>query len=88
MGSWANALLGWDSRTAGLVARARCRPARSRPRQDAPDRIVFFPVTASTPSDSRKRRVVKRLAQVSFLFFLLKGLAWLAVGFLAWRGLS
>ena len=45
-------------------------------------------MTSSSPNDSRKRRVVKRLAQVSFLFFLLKGLGWLVVGFLAWKGLS
>lgn len=31
---------------------------------------------------------LKRALQFSFLFFLLKGLAWLAVGFLAWRGLT
>lgn len=45
-------------------------------------------MSASSPPDSRQRRVVKRLAQVSFLFFLLKGLGWLVVGFLAWKGLS
>jgi hypothetical protein len=45
-------------------------------------------VSTPSPPDSRKRRVVKRLAQVSFLFFLLKGLGWLVVGFLAWKGLS
>jgi len=45
-------------------------------------------VSASSPPDSRQRRVVKRIAQVSFLFFLLKGLGWLVVGFLAWKGLS
>ncbi len=43
---------------------------------------------ASSSPDSRTRRVVKRLAQVSFLFFLLKGIGWLVVGFLAWKGLS
>lgn len=36
----------------------------------------------------RWRTILKRALQFSFLFFLLKGLAWLAVGFLAWRGLS
>ena len=45
-------------------------------------------MTSSSSSDSRQRRVVKRVAQVSFLFFLLKGLGWLVVGFLAWKGLS
>ena len=39
-------------------------------------------------SSTSRKRVVKRLAQVSFLFFLLKGLGWLVVGFLAWKGLS
>ena len=36
----------------------------------------------------RWRTILKRALQFSFLFFLLKGLAWLAVGFLAWRGLT
>ncbi|HET7691907.1 MAG TPA: hypothetical protein VFM44_02340 [Gemmatimonadota bacterium] len=45
-------------------------------------------MSASSPPDSRPRRVVKRIAQVSFLFFLLKGIGWLVVGFLAWKGLS
>lgn len=31
---------------------------------------------------------MKRALQFSFLFFLLKGMAWLAVGLLAWRGLT
>jgi hypothetical protein len=38
--------------------------------------------------ETRKRRILKRLLQVSFLFFLLKGLGWLVVGWLAWKGLS
>jgi hypothetical protein len=42
----------------------------------------------SSPGDSRRQRVIKRVVQFSFLFFLLKGLAWLVVGFLAWKGLS
>jgi hypothetical protein len=55
----------------------------------AMQRIAYFRRVASPfPSDSRKRRVVKRLAQVSVLFFLLKGLGWLVVGWLAWKGLS
>ena len=45
-------------------------------------------MSASSPPESRPRRVVKRIAQVSFLFFLLKGIGWLVVGFLAWKGLS
>ena len=36
----------------------------------------------------RWRTILKRALQFSFLFFLLKGLVWLAVGFLAWRGLT
>jgi hypothetical protein len=39
-------------------------------------------------SGLRWRMIVKRALQFSFLFFLLKGLAWLAVGFLAWQGLT
>ena len=45
-------------------------------------------MTTSSPTDSRKRRIVKRLLQVSFLFFQLKGLGWLVVGWLAWKGRS
>jgi hypothetical protein len=37
---------------------------------------------------SGRKRVLKRAAQFGFLFFLLKGLAWLVVGFLAWKGLT
>ena len=40
------------------------------------------------PAGARWRTFLKRALQFSFLFFLLKGLAWLAVGFLAWRGLT
>jgi hypothetical protein len=47
---------------------------------------------AETPHVSqgrgRWRTILKRALQFSFLFFLHKGLAWLAVGFLAWRGLT
>ena len=39
-------------------------------------------------SGPRWRMILKRALQLSFLFFLFKGLAWLAVGFLAWRGLT
>jgi hypothetical protein len=42
----------------------------------------------TAPSPSRHRHALKRVAQVGFVFFLLKGLGWLVVGFLAWRGLS
>jgi hypothetical protein len=34
------------------------------------------------------KRFSKRVIQVGFLFFLLKGIAWLVVGFIAWQGLS
>lgn len=48
--------------------------------------------TAETPGLSQRgarwKMFLKRALQFSFLFFLLKGLAWLAVGFLAWQGLS
>lgn len=48
--------------------------------------------TVKTPElargGARWRMVLKRALQFSFLFFLLKGLAWLAVGFVAWRGLT
>jgi hypothetical protein len=37
---------------------------------------------------SRGQRVLKRVAQFGFLFFLLKGLGWLVLGFLAWKGLT
>jgi hypothetical protein len=40
------------------------------------------------PGGALGRKFLKRALQFSFLFFLLKGLAWLAVGFLAWRGLT
>jgi hypothetical protein len=36
----------------------------------------------------RWKRLAKRVAQYSVLFFFLKGLGWLLVGFLAWRGLT
>lgn len=41
-----------------------------------------------TPMPFHLRRGVKRFAFLGFLFFLLKGLAWLLVGFLAWKGLT
>jgi len=40
------------------------------------------------PEGARWKTILKRALQLSFLFFLLKGLAWLAVGFLAWQGLT
>jgi hypothetical protein len=49
---------------------------------------TFSAVTGTTPSPARRRQALKRVAQVGFVFFLLKGLGWLLVGFLAWKGLS
>lgn len=43
---------------------------------------------AECPLSPRWKRISKRAAQIGFLFFLLKGLAWLAVGFVAWKGVS
>ena len=45
-------------------------------------------IEPTSPDSPRGRRVLKRVAQYGFLFFLLKGLGWLLVGFLAWKGLS
>lgn len=42
----------------------------------------------ASPEPSPKKRVLKRAAQFGFLFFLLKGIGWLIVGFLAWKGLT
>jgi len=53
------------------------RPARSLVR-----------VNGSPSPASRGKRALKRAAQFGFLFFLLKGIGWLIVGFLAWRGLT
>lgn len=36
----------------------------------------------------RWKTIFKRGLQLGFLFFLLKGIAWLVVGWLAWQGLS
>jgi hypothetical protein len=40
------------------------------------------------PLTPRWKRLSKRVIQVGFFFFLLKGIAWLVIGFLAWQGLS
>lgn len=37
---------------------------------------------------SRWRRLLRRTLQVGFFFFLIKGIAWLVVGWLAWQGLT
>ena len=46
---------------------------------------VAVPACPLTP---RWKLISKRVFQVGFLFFLLKGIAWLVVAFLAWQGLS
>jgi hypothetical protein len=43
---------------------------------------------AKCPLTPRWKLISKRVMQVGFFFFLLKGIAWLVVGFLAWQGLS
>jgi hypothetical protein len=45
-------------------------------------------VNDSPSPASPKKRVLNRVAQFGFLFFLLKGIGWLIVGFLAWKGLT
>jgi hypothetical protein len=45
-------------------------------------------MSESTSPASPRKRVLKRVAQFGFLFFLLKGLGWLVVGWLAWKGLT
>jgi hypothetical protein len=58
--------------------------------------MTTFPGPTSTAAETQEtggfsprwRTIAKRALQLSFLFFLIKGLAWLAVGFLAWRGLT
>ncbi|MDA1080784.1 MAG: hypothetical protein O2973_03750 [Gemmatimonadetes bacterium] len=40
------------------------------------------------PLSPRWKRFSKRAAQVGFAFFLLKGIAWIVVAILAWRGLA
>ena len=51
------------------------------PEQPAPPPASPADATASTPAK-------KEESLLGFLFFLLKGLGWLLVGFLAWKGLS
>ena len=43
---------------------------------------------AECPVPKPWQRVITRVAQVGFLFFLIKGLLWIAVGAFAWKGLS
>jgi len=46
---------------------------------------VEVPACPLTP---RWKLFSKRVMQVGFFFFLIKGIAWLVVGILAWRGLT
>jgi hypothetical protein len=46
---------------------------------------VAVPACPLTP---RWKLISKRVFQVGFFFFLLKGIVWLVVAFLAWQGLS
>ena len=43
---------------------------------------------AECPLSPRWKRISKLAAQFGFLFFLLKGIAWLVVGFIAWKGVT
>jgi|GEM_PF-6923294 len=45
-------------------------------------------VVAECPLTPRWKKFSKRVIQLGFLFFLLKGIAWLVVGFVAWKGLT
>ena len=40
------------------------------------------------PLTPRGKHFSKRVIQIGFFFFLIKGIAWLVVGFVAWRGLT
>jgi hypothetical protein len=54
---------------------------RSRPISFAePPRIA-----TGTVVEPRSRPILKRFLQLGFLFFLLKGVAWLVVAWLAWK---
>jgi hypothetical protein len=43
---------------------------------------------AKCPVPHEPRRIITRIAQVGFLFFLVKGLVWIAIAIIAWMGLS
>jgi hypothetical protein len=43
---------------------------------------------AKCPVPKGPRVLITRIAQIGFLFFLIKGLAWIAVGLFVWMGLS
>ena len=46
------------------------------------------PAAAAGPAVPAWKRVLRRTLQVGFFFFLIKGIAWLVVGWLAWQGLT
>ena len=50
------------------------------------------PTSGTTPIECpltpRWKQFSKRVMQLGFFAFLLKGIAWLVVGFLAWQGAS
>ena len=56
------------------------------------DGSAAAPITGATipacPLTPRWKQFSKRVIQVGFFFFLIKGIAWLVVGFIAWRGLT
>jgi hypothetical protein len=56
------------------------------------DGSAAAPLTGATvaecPLTPRWKQFSKRVIQVGFFFFLFKGIAWLVVGFIAWRGLT
>ena len=43
---------------------------------------------AECPLTPKWKRISKRAFQLGFLVFLLKGIAWLVVAFMAWQGLA
>jgi hypothetical protein len=44
--------------------------------------------TANNPkAQSAQRRLAKRALQLGFLFFFLKGIGWIAAGWIGWKAL-
>jgi hypothetical protein len=43
---------------------------------------------AKCPVPKGSRTIITRVAQIGFLFFLVKGLVWIAIAIVAWMGLS
>jgi hypothetical protein len=46
------------------------------------------PGERTSPAASRAKRLLKPALQLGFLFFLLKGIGWLVLGWLAWAKLT